>query len=105
MPWIHIQDLCGIYLKAIQDEKMSGPYNAVSPQHVTHLEFIRTLAAVMNKPVSPVAVPGFALKAVYGEMAGLVLQGSRVSSEKIRNAGYEFRFGNLKNALEDVLNH
>jgi uncharacterized protein (TIGR01777 family) len=105
MPWIHIQDLCGIYLKAIQDETMSGPYNAVAPQHITHMEFIRTLAAVIKKPVVPVPLPGLALKAVYGEMADLVLRGSRVSSEKIRNAGYEFRFGDLENALENVLKY
>jgi uncharacterized protein (TIGR01777 family) len=105
MPWIHIQDLCGIYLKAIQDETMSGPYNAVSPQHVTHIQFIKTLGAVIQKPVVPVPLPGLALKAVYGEMADLVLKGSRVSSEKIRNAGYEFRFGDLKNALENVLKY
>lgn len=102
MPWIHIQDICGIYLKALQDEKMNGEYNAVSPQHTTHKEFIETLGSVIKKPVLPLPVPGFALRSVLGEMASLVLEGSRVSSEKIKNAGYEFKFPNLHDALTDV---
>ena len=62
MPWIHITDLCNIYLKAIEDKKMHGAYNAVSPQHVTHSDFMLVLGRVMNIPVFPVPVPGFALR-------------------------------------------
>lgn len=102
MPWIQIKDLTGIYLKAIKDEHMSGVYNAVSPQHVTHGEFMRTLAGVLHRPLFPVPVPAFALKLVFGEMAGIVLEGSRISSEKIRNAGYKFEFEDLHSALEDI---
>ncbi|MGE5406096.1 MAG: TIGR01777 family oxidoreductase [Methanosarcina sp.] len=102
MPWIHIKDICGIYLKALEDESMKGAYNAVSPQHVTHKEFIQTLGAVTGKAVAPVHVPAITLKAAMGEMAGLVLEGSRVSPEKIINAGYEFKFSNLHDALVDV---
>jgi uncharacterized protein (TIGR01777 family) len=103
MPWIHIQDICSIYLKAIEDKTMNGAYNAVSPQHVTHKEFIETLGSVIKKPVMPLSVPGFALRSAMGEMASLVLEGSRVSSEKIKNAGYEFKFPNLHDALTNVL--
>lgn len=99
MPWIYIKDLAAIYLKAVRDEKMSGAYNAVSPQHVTHLEFMKTLSGVLRRPLLPVPVPAFALKAVYGEMAGIILEGSRISSEKIRNAGFSFDYGNLHSAL------
>lgn len=102
MPWIHIDDICGIYLKAISDESMNGPYNAAAPEHTTHSDFIKTLSSVVRKPVFPVPVPGIALKMAYGEMADIVLQGSRVSSEKIRNAGYEFKFADLHSALKDV---
>jgi len=105
MPWIHITDLCNIYVQAIKDEKMNGAYNAVSPQHVTHKEFIKTLGRVMGKPVFPVPVPGFILRAALGEMSDVVLKGSRVSAEKIQNAGYSFKFGNLHDALKDVLNN
>ena len=103
MPWIHINDLCNIYLKAIEDQSMNGPYNAVSPQHVTHKEFIKTLAQVINKPVFPIPVPTFILKAVLGEMSDVVLKGSRVSSEKIIKSGCSFLFNSTGEALKNVI--
>jgi uncharacterized protein len=103
MPWIHINDLCSIYLKAIEEEAMSGPYNAVSPQHVTHKEFVRTLSKVIHRPVFPIPVPAFVLKAVLGEMSDVVLKGSRVSGEKISNTGYVFSYPELIGSLKEVL--
>lgn len=103
MPWIHIADLCRIYLKAITDQGMSGAYNAVSPMHVTHAGFMKTLAKVMGKPVSPVPAPAIVLKAALGEMSKVVLEGSRVSSDKLLNSGFEFLYSDLSTALEDVL--
>jgi len=99
MPWIHITDLCNIYVKAIEDENMNGSFNACSPRHVTHKEFIKTLARVMGKPVFPVSVPDFVLKAALGEMSDVVIKGSRISSEKIISAGYEFSNPELTAAL------
>ncbi len=104
MPWIHINDLCKIYLRAIEDPQMTGAYNAVSPQHVTHYEFVRTLSEVISKPVLPVAVPSFILRIALGEMSDIVLKGSRVSSEKIIKSGYKFLYPDLVGALKEVLN-
>ena len=78
---------------------MKGAYNAVSPQHVTHEYFMHILAKVMNLPVLPAPVPAFVLRAVFGEMSDIILNGSRVSSEKILNSGYKFRYGSLEDAL------
>ncbi|HEX2976087.1 MAG TPA: DUF1731 domain-containing protein [Bacteroidales bacterium] len=103
MPWIHISDLCRIYLKAINDQGMSGAYNAVSPMHITHAGFMKTLAKVMGKSVFPVPAPAFILKAALGEMSKVVLEGSRVSSDKLMNSGFEFLYSDLATALEDVL--
>ena len=103
MPWIHINDLCGIYLKAIEDQNLTGAINAVSPQHVSHDEFIKALSSGMQKPVFPVNVPSFILTSVFGEMSSVVLKGSRISSEKIITAGYRFTFDNLQNALNDII--
>ena len=103
MPWIHTNDLCRIYLKAIEDQTFSGAYNAVAPQHVTHREFVKTLAQVMGKPVLPVPVPGFLLRVVLGEMSDIVLKGSRVSAEKISNSGFTFLYPDLKGSLEEIL--
>ncbi len=103
IPWIHIKDLCNIYLKAIEDNGITGAYNAVSPQHVTNKYFIKTLAHEMNRMVLPFPVPSFVLRAAMGEMADMILKGSRVSSQKITDAGYSFVFNNLQDALCDLL--
>jgi len=102
MPWIHIDDLCKIYLKSIEDNSMNGAYNAVAPQHITHNEFIKTLGRVTDKFVIPVNIPSFILKLALGEMANVVLKGSRVSGEKIINEGYEFIFPELEGAIQEI---
>jgi uncharacterized protein (TIGR01777 family) len=103
MPWIHIVDLCNIYLKAIEDNNMDGPYNAVSPQHTDHNNFIRFMAGIIKRPLFLPPVPSFVLKIILGEMADLVLKGNRVSSQKIREAGYSFKFSDLEGAFKDLL--
>lgn len=102
-PWIHISDLCNIYIKAIQDEYMHGAYNAVAPEHINHNDFVRIMAGVMHRPVFLPLVPGWVLKAVLGEMSDIVLKGSRISCEKIIKAGYTFRFNNLVGALTNII--
>ena len=103
MPWIHIDDLCNIYLKAIEDQQMQGAFNAVSQEHTTNKVFIKTLATVLNKPCWFPNVPGVLLKLLLGNMSDIVLEGSRVSSAKIIKAGYQFHYPNLTAALKDVL--
>jgi len=103
IPWIHISDLCGIYIKAIKDLSVSGAYNAAAPHHITHDEFIKTLGIILGKPVLFPQIPSFTLSAVLGEMACVVLKGSRVSCEKIKNSGYKFSFGTLSAALANLL--
>ncbi len=103
MPWIHITDLCNIYLKAIEDTNMFGAYNAVAPRQVTHKDFMHVLSHVMNVPVLPVPVPAFVLRAVFGEMSVVILKGSRVSCDKITAEGYRFLFDNLEAALKNVI--
>ena len=103
MPWIHIKDLCNIYLKAIENSEMRGAYNAVSPQPATNRYFLQTLAEVMKTPLLPVAVPGFILKLALGEMSDVVLTGSRISCEKILGTGYIFLFKDLEKALKNII--
>ncbi len=104
MPWIHINDLCNVYLKAIRDDNMKGPYNAVSPSFTTHSEFMRVLARTMNKPFFHPPVPAFILRAAMGEMADIILKGSKISSAKLTATGYTFKFPGLTEALENILN-
>jgi hypothetical protein len=103
MPWIHIDDLCNIYLKAIEDQNMNGAYNAVSPQNVTHKEFVESLARVMEKPLLPIPVPAFVISVVLGKMSDVILMGSRISSEKIVSSGYKFRYPDLEECLKNIL--
>lgn len=103
MPWIHITDLCNIYLKALRDDNMAGAYNAVSPGHVTYLEFIESFAQAMHKKAFCLPVPSVILRTGFGKMADIVLKGSRVSPGKIQKAGYQFIFDNLPDALADII--
>ena len=102
-PWIHINDLCNIYLKAIRDQNMHGAYNAVGPEHINHNDFVTIMARVMRKPVFLPPVPAWILRTVMGEMSDIMLKGSRVSAQKIINAGYSFRFDKLDEALKNII--
>ncbi|QOI96924.1 MAG: TIGR01777 family protein [Flammeovirgaceae bacterium] len=103
LSWIHIDDLCRMFLFAKENNSVAGVYNAAGVQPVTNKEFTRAIAVVLKKPMWLPPVPAFALKLVLGEMAGMVLNGSRVSSEKIQRAGFTFRFTDLHSALLDLL--
>lgn len=101
--WIHIDDLCGIYIKAIEDENMSGAYNAVAPNPITNAELTRELARVLRRPLWLPPVPEFAVKLIAGEVADVVLKGGKVSSQKIQKTGFQFRFPYVRMALEHLL--
>jgi uncharacterized protein len=105
LSWIHIDDLCFLFSKAIEDPSFSGPYNGVGPYPVTNSEFTKAIAQTLRKPLLLPKVPGFVLKLLLGEMAALVLRGSRVSSEKIRSKGFQFKFDTVESALNDLLNN
>ncbi len=104
LPWRHIDDLCGIYIKAIEDNKMDGSYNAVTPDHKTNKEFIHTLAYVLKKPFWFPNVPAIVIKLIFGKMSEIFLKGSRVSANKIKATGYNFLFPELEKALNDLKN-
>jgi uncharacterized protein (TIGR01777 family) len=103
MPWIHIDDLCEIYLKAIEDNNMHGAFNAVSPEHKNNGEFSKTLTKVLKKKVWFPNIPAFIMKIIFGKMSELILNGSRVSSNKLIKEGFQFKFPDLKSALEDLI--
>jgi len=103
MSWIHLDDLCQMYIRAIEDTQIKGIYNAVSPSPVTNKEFTRIAARTAGKPFFMPAVPAFALKLALGEMAQTVLSSQIVSSRKIELSGFTFRFPMLGEALQDLL--
>ena len=103
MPWIHIEDLCSIYLKALADENIEGPYNAVAPEYVTQRIFMRTLAEALGKSFLKPHIPASLAKFVFGEMSGILLTGSRISARKISGGGFMFSYPYLKDALSSLL--
>lgn len=101
--WIHIEDLCRIYHQAIVNESMQGPINAVAPHPVTNQEFTRSLARILKRPLLLPNIPRIILKIILGELATAVLGGSRVSSGKIQDLGFKFKYNNIDAALTQLL--
>ena len=101
-PWIHIDDIVGIYLHAIDNANINGAVNAASPGIVTNKEFSKTLGKVLNRPAL-LPVPKIALRIVSGELGNYVTDSQRISVDKILNSGYKFKFENLEEALRALL--
>jgi len=103
MPWIHLDDLCDIYIHAIENEEVNGAFNAVAPEHITNKALSRKIAQALHKPFWFPNIPAFVMKLFFGEMAVMLLTGSRISSDKIQAAGFQFRFPKLDTALKSLL--
>lgn len=103
MSWIHLDDIVGAVLHLGSNEKVSGPVNLVAPTPVRNAEFTAVLGKVLSRPtIFP--VPEFALKLAMGEMAQEVLLGSqRVEPKQLTASGYDFKFRNLRDGLEDLV--
>lgn len=103
LPWIHIDDLCRIYLKSIEDQELEGPYNACITDNTTNGRFSKTLAKQFDYAIWLPKIPPFFLKLVLGEMSEVILTGQRASSEKIQKTGFEFQFTDLEKTLINCL--
>lgn len=103
MSWVHVSDLCRMFIFATENLKFEGIFNAVAPHPVTNREFIGEVAKVLNKVSFLPAVPSFVLKIILGERAEMVLDGANVSSEKLETRGFAFEFPKLTEALRDHL--
>ncbi|MGB8194194.1 MAG: TIGR01777 family oxidoreductase [Chitinophagaceae bacterium] len=101
--WIHIQDICRLYLYALENEQVKGAYNAAAHQTLTNRAFILELAKKMRGTFFlPVYVPSFALKIALGEMSIEVLKSATVNNEKVRHAGFKFLYPTLEAALNQL---
>jgi uncharacterized protein len=99
--WIHIDDLVGLYRLALEDIRVSGPVNAVAPDIRREREVAKEIGHVLHRPAL-IPVPSFALRLLLGMEAQLLLHGRRAEPAKARAYGYQFRFGGLHDALEDI---
>jgi uncharacterized protein (TIGR01777 family) len=100
-PWVHHDDVLRVVEFAATMPLLEGPVNVVAPQSVTMEEFSAALGKALQKP-SWLTVPGFALRLVLGEMAETILSSQRVIPEKLKDAGYSFRYASLEEALASL---
>ncbi len=102
--WIHIEDLCRMFMYAIENEALRGAYNTVAPTPVRNKELTLTLAQKMRgRFFIPLHVPAFVLKLMLGEMSVEVLKSATVSCEKIQGAGFTFFYRDIEGALGDLI--
>jgi uncharacterized protein (TIGR01777 family) len=98
MPWVHIEDVVGALLFALDTEAADGPLNVTAPTPVTNKEFSRALGRALHRPTF-MPVPGFAIKLMYGEMSTIVTTGVRAEPARLRELGYSFKRPSLGDAL------
>ena len=102
--WIHLTDLVQIFIAAVENEKLSGTFNAVAPNAVANAEFMRELRHALHRPWSPPA-PAFAVKIgarLLGSEPSLALVSQRCVAKKISETGFQFQFPRLAAALENL---
>jgi uncharacterized protein len=102
VPWIHLDDVVGALLYAVDNAAASGPINVTAPNPATNAQLSAVLGRVLHRP-AVLPVPGFALKLLYGEMAELVTTGQRARPAELQQLGYQFAHPELEEALRDVL--
>jgi uncharacterized protein (TIGR01777 family) len=104
MSWIHIEDLGRLFIQAIENEDWSGVFNGVAPNPVENKSLTLTLARrLKGRYFVPIFVPSFLLKLLVGEMSIEVLKSVTVSAKKARQAGFQFIYPSIENALTDLL--
>lgn len=102
--WIHPDDLCQMFLWAIEHPNVEGIFNAVAPHPARNIDLVKAIAKARRSPAIFVPAPEFALRLALGEMADAVLFSNRVSADKIIHAGFHFRYPNLETALHEIFN-
>lgn len=103
MSWIHVDDLCRVILFSLENDKLSGPYNAVSPHPLTNKDATAILAKKLQTISFPMGVPEVVMQAVYGEMAHMMLASQKVSSEKLILSGFRFMHPHFADAVNNLI--
>lgn len=101
-PWIHIDDLCGIFIHLVENQNLKGPFNGSSPQPLSNKDFTKAIHKAMGKIFIPAPAPAFFLKMILGEQAQMILMSNRTKADKIIETGYQFKFTDAVLALQDL---
>ncbi len=100
--WIHIEDLCNVFVWAIEQQKAEGIYNAVAPHPLSNYDLTEAISIAKGGGYLLIPTPALALRVAMGEMADVVLNSTKVSSQKIENQGFRFKFPEAVPALKDL---
>ena len=100
--WIHINDLSRIFLFIMQ-KKIEGNYNAVSNNNLTNLEFTRTISSNYSRAIFNIKIPKIFFSLLFGEMHEILFKSHNISSRKIQNLGFHFKFENLDCAVKNLI--
>jgi uncharacterized protein len=101
-PFVHEADLVGAFALALEDDSLNGTYNLTAPQQITNEEFTRSLAGALNRPAF-MTVPVFALRMLYGNAASLLAESPSVIPKALTEKGFEFKFPNIRSALDEII--
>jgi len=101
--WIHIDDLCRMFIHILENENLSGTFNGTSPNPERNKPFTQNIGVAIGKP--PIMAPGpeFVMRIALGEMADTIFSSTLVSSEKIEKTGFEFKFPELIGSVQDLV--
>jgi hypothetical protein len=100
--WIHIEDISRIFL-FIMKNNLDGVYNGVSNNPVKNIEFTRIISVIHRKPMIIIKIPKIFFRILFGEMHVLLFKSHKISSRKIQDEGFSFKFANLKDAIKDII--
>jgi uncharacterized protein (TIGR01777 family) len=103
MPWAHVNDLCRAYLHILKHSELRGAFNVSAPEHINNKQLTKQIAKTLRRKILLPKVPGFVLKLLFGEMADIILKGSRIDGTKITQSGFDYKYKELKKALADLL--
>ncbi|WP_256008986.1 TIGR01777 family oxidoreductase [Desertivirga xinjiangensis] len=102
MPWIHLDDITALYLFALENETLTGAFNAATSNPLTNIDLTRAIASHLNKSLWAPAVPAFILRVILGHMSAIVLNSTKTSNGKIKEAGFRFKFDTIDQALKNI---
>ncbi|WP_435018919.1 TIGR01777 family oxidoreductase [Tundrisphaera sp. TA3] len=102
MSWIHIEDIVGLFLLALDGPEVLGPINGTAPNPVRNVDFSKALAKALHRPFLKYGPPDAALRLLFGEVADVIVKGRKVVPARAGSLGYRFRFPELAGALDDI---
>jgi uncharacterized protein (TIGR01777 family) len=102
VPWIHLADAVGLFLLALEDDRVRGPLNATAPDVVRNRAFADAIGEALGKPAR-LPIPGFVLRLFLGVTSDIIVHGRRVVPKKALDLGYQFQYPTLKSALADLI--